>query len=151
MPGLFSQSRGSVRTLQVSVYSVVTRFAVLWVFYITLCIFYIILYNFILFYVLFISFYVHFILFYVILYYSMYYLFYVLFYIILRTFYIILCNFWVYMFTNTCHRVFTQLQLTNISISIYNNLHEDRYTFLIISRSFLLRMRNVPKEIFYRK
>jgi hypothetical protein len=53
MPGLFSQRRGTVRTLQVSVCSVVTRFAVLWVLYITLCIFYIILCNFILFYVLF--------------------------------------------------------------------------------------------------
>jgi hypothetical protein len=66
-----------------SVCSVVTRFVVLWVFYITLCIFYIILCNFILFYVL---------------------------------FYIILCKFWVYMCTNHCHRVFTQLQLANISI-----------------------------------
>jgi hypothetical protein len=61
MPGLFSQRRGTNRTLQVSVCSVVTRFAVLWVFYITLCIFYIILciivyysmYYFILFYVTF--------------------------------------------------------------------------------------------------
>jgi uncharacterized membrane protein len=46
-----------------------------------------------------------------ILYYSMYYfiLFYVLFYI--------LCIVCVYMCTNHCHRVFTQLQLTNISIS----------------------------------
>jgi hypothetical protein len=56
----------------------------------------------------FILFYVYFILFYVILYYSMHY------------FYIILCIVWVYMCTNHSHRVFTQLQLTNISISISN-------------------------------
>jgi hypothetical protein len=78
-----TQRRGTVRTLQVSVCSAVTRFAVLCVFYITLCIFHIILCDFILFCVL---------------------------------FYIILCNFWVYMCTNHCHRVFTQLQLANISI-----------------------------------
>jgi hypothetical protein len=43
MPGLFSQRRGTVRTLHVSVCCVVTRFAVLRVFYTILCIFYIIL------------------------------------------------------------------------------------------------------------
>jgi hypothetical protein len=59
-----------------------------------------------LFYGYFILSYVYFILFYVILYYSMYY------------FYIILCIVCVYMCTNHCHRVFTQLQLTNISVSI---------------------------------
>jgi hypothetical protein len=57
MPGLFSQRRGTVRTLQVSVCSNVTRSAVLLVFYIILC-------NVILFYVLFILC--------IILYYSMY-------------------------------------------------------------------------------
>jgi hypothetical protein len=100
MPGLFSQRRGTVRTLQslfcqVSVCTVVTRFAVLWVFYITLRIFYIILCTFILFYVL---------------------------------FYIILCNFWVYMCTNHCHRVFTQLQFTNMSLSVYINIYQERQT-----------------------
>jgi hypothetical protein len=90
MPGLFSQRRGTVRTLQVSVCSVKLVFVLsllvllFYGFYITLCIFYIILCNFILFYVL---------------------------------FYIILCNFWVYMCTNHCHRVFTQLHLANISTS----------------------------------
>jgi hypothetical protein len=57
-----------------------------------------------LFYGYFILFYLYFILFYVISYYSMYY------------FYIILCIVCVYMCTNHCHRVFIQLQLTNISI-----------------------------------
>jgi hypothetical protein len=38
----------------------------------------------------------------------------ILFYVL---FYIILCNVWVYMCTKHCHRVFTQLQLANISIS----------------------------------
>jgi hypothetical protein len=83
MPGLFSQSRGTVRTLQclfcqVNDCSIVTRFAVLGAYYINLCIFHIILCKFTLFYVF---------------------------------IYIILCNF--------CHRVFTQLQFTNISISTH--------------------------------
>jgi hypothetical protein len=63
-----------------------------------------------------------------ILYYSMYIfilfyyfiLFYVYFYIILL-FYIILCIVCVYMCTNHCHRVFTQLQLTNISITCFGH------------------------------
>jgi hypothetical protein len=65
MPGLFSQRRGTVRTLQVSVFSVKLVFVLLLLI--------------LLFYGYFILLYVHFILFYVILYYSMYY--FILFYV----------------------------------------------------------------------
>jgi hypothetical protein len=41
----------------------------------------------------------------------------ILFYVFI---YIILCNFWVYSYTNHCHRVFTQLQLTK-----YININDD--------------------------
>jgi hypothetical protein len=46
--------------------------------------------------------------------------------------YITLCNFLVYMYTNHCHRMFTQLQLTNISI-----FHD---TALITARQLSLSM-----------
>jgi hypothetical protein len=69
-------------------------------------------------------FYGYFILFYIILYYSMYY------------FYIILCIVCVYMCTNHCHRVFTQLQLTNISISIKKTILLGKiHLFLSVSLS----------------
>jgi hypothetical protein len=68
--------------------------------------------------------------------------FYVYFYIILCIFmlfyyfFIILCIVCVYMCTNHCHRVLTQLQLTNISISISkiwqepHSIHMKTYTHL---------------------
>jgi hypothetical protein len=80
MPGLFSQRRGTVRTLQVSVCSVVTRSAVLWVFHTILCIFYIILRIFYIILRIFILFYVYFVLFYV--YFILFYVYFILFYVI---------------------------------------------------------------------